>query len=378
MITRTALSCVPVAAIAASLLCFVVSCESNKHRGETVLLAEPAYYQTAVPADAAAHDEAPSRPVRLSSLNGLARVLGGIEGGESIGSGWTYHQRQMDALWRTHELGRGQHIRTWAASQISDLQHHGSVFYPFSGPDFLFAHELFPYAGSYILCGLETIEPLPDVATLTPGDIAVALDRLRYAINDLMQAGYFVSKDMRSTLKSSRFQGVLPIFLALLARTGNSVTGVSNVGANGVLVRFSSPSGGARRLYYFRQDLSNSGLGGGSFLNFVSGHGRPPAMIKSASYLMHNNDFSKIRDYLVRNSSGIIQDPSGVPFRDLVAAGMAISLYGNYRGTLGIFSHQQPDLAEAYHSGRYPVSSVNFGFGYLYTPSSTSIIVARR
>jgi hypothetical protein len=93
---------------------------------------------------------------------------------------------------------------------------------------------------------------------------------------------------------------------------------------------------------------------------------------------MHNDSFSTIRNYLVRNTSGLVQDPSGVPWRTLASSGLSLSLYGNYQGTIGIFSQQQQDLRAAYQSGSYSVQPVDFGFGYLYYPDRTSIIVARR
>ena len=53
-------------------------------------------------------------------------------------------------------------------------------------------------------------------------------------------------------------------------------------------------------------------------------------------------------------------------------------VYGNYRGTLGIFSGcQQPDLTAAYSSGHHSVKPLNFGFGYLVNPQTTSIMVGR-
>jgi hypothetical protein len=144
------------------------------------------------------------------------------------------------------------------------------------------------------------------------------------------------------------------------------------------MIRFRNGFGGMKRLFYFRQDLSNGGTRfGGPFLTFVAKQGNPPALVKSASYLMHDSGFSNIRNYLLRSSSGLVQDPSGVPYRDIVAAGLNLKLYGNYQGTLGIFSQQQGDLMAAYRSGRHPAQPVNFGFGYLYNASTTSLMVAR-
>ena len=325
-----------------------------------------------------------------TSINGVARMFAGLDGSAS-----PYHQQQMDALWRTHEYSRGQQVRSWASSEIGDLQGHRALFYPFSGPDYLFAHELFPRAETYILCGLEPAEPLPNLQSLSQGEIAAGLDSLRTSITSIMQAGYFITTDMRRDLQSSRFRGVLPVLLAFLARTGATVDSVdivridgagnvvlsstSSGAAPGLMIRYRSGFGGLKRLFYFRQDLSNSGTRpNGPFLTFVAKQGYPPALVKSASYLMHNESFSTIRNYLVRSSSGLVQDPSGVPWRTLANSGLALSLYGNYQGTIGIFSQQQPDLVTAYRSGSYAVQPVSFGFGYLYNADRTSIIVARQ
>lgn len=330
-------------------------------------------------------------PFRSSAINDVARMFAGLSGSTAS----PYHQQQMDALWRSHDLGRGQSVRAWASSAIGDLQRHRALFYPFSGPDYLFARELFPDAETYILCGLEPAEPLPDLGTLSPGEVAAGLDGLRNALSSIMSAGYFVTKDMRSDLQSTRFRGVLPVLLAFLARTGATVDSVDIVqldgsgspvltrtsggAAPGLMIRFRTGLGGLKRLFYFRQDLSNgSTRPGGAFLTFVAKQGYPPALVKSASYLMHGDSFSTIRNYLTHSTSGLVQDPSGVPYRHLINAGLSLDLYGNYQSTLGIFSQQQPDLRAAYQSGQHPVHPVNFGFGYLHSPSTTSIIVARR
>ena len=207
-----------------------------------------------------------------------------------------------------------------------------------------------------------------------------------------MQFRYFNTKDMRRDLANTRCQGVLPVILTFMARTGHSVESVdlvrldgngqpviANASANapGLLIRGHSPSGSVKRVFYFRQDLSDGGLHpGGSFLKFVSSLGRPPAFVKSASYLMQGDGFQTIRKYLLTGCRGIVQDPSGVPYRNLLAAGDDVRLYGNYQGTLDMFkAHQQPDLIAAYQNGS--ASSLNFGIGYLYRSSNTSLMVAR-
>jgi len=347
--------------------------------------------------------EALNVPFRSSAINDVARMLAGMEVYAGQGgfaavrdtSAWPYHQQQMNGLWSVHENGRGRALRAWAASEIGDMRRHRALFYPFSGPDYLFAHEMFPSAETYILCGLEPAEPLPNLASLSPGEVSNGLSGLRNALGSIMQAGYFITKDMRSDLQSTRFRGALPVLLAFLARTGATVDSVDIVrldgtgtpvqtsaaggAAPGLMIRFRNGFGGMKRLFYFRQDLSNgSTRPGGAFLTFVAKQGYPPALVKSASYLMHQGSFSTIKNYLLRQTSGLVQDPSGVPYRDIVNAGLSLNLYGNYQGTLGIFSQQQPDLMAAYRNGRHPVQQINFGFGYCYNPSTSCIMVARQ
>jgi len=74
-----------------------------------------------------------------------------------------------------------------------------------------------------------------------------------------------------------------------------------------------------------------------------------------------------------------VQDPSGIPYRNLVGSGMDLRLYGNYQGTLEMFSeHQQTDLIQAYREGRHSARPIDFGVGYMFDPSRTCLMVARR
>ena len=243
-----------------------------------------------------------------------------------------------------------------------------------------------------VLCGLESCEPLPPLSQLNATEVDTSLAGLKTSLSTAMQFSFFITKDMRRDLANTRFKGVLPVILTFMARTGHSVDSVdlvrldgngqpviANAGGNapGLLIRGYSPSGHMKRVFYFRQDLSDGGLHpGGAFLKFVSSLGRPPAFVKSASYLMHEDGFQTIRNYLLTSCRGIVQDPSGVPYRNLLAAGADVRLYGNYQGTLDMFkAHQQPDLIAAYQQGGgVPLS---FGVGYLYRASNTCLMVGR-
>lgn len=343
-------------------------------------------------------------PGKASSLTDVARVLAGMDAANGRGDystvrelpGWLTHQQRLNELWGEYQVRHEQPIRAWAAREIRDLVGAPAVFYPFSGPDFLFANAFFPHADTFVLCGLEPAEPLPPLASLSGDEIDAGLSGLRTAINNVMQYSFFITKDMRNDLQATRFRGVLPVLLVFLARSGHTIDSVDTIrldaGGNpvlsdaasgntqGLLIRARGPNGAARRVFYIRQDLSNDSMHAGApFLRLIDQLGRPPAFTKSASYLMHEDGFSVIRDYLLRRPQAVVQDPSGVPYRAFVQRGWNLRLYGNYLRTLDLFgeSCQQPDLAAAYQEGRHGAQPLPFGIGYLYQPSTTCLMVAR-
>ncbi|MDZ4401946.1 hypothetical protein [Prosthecobacter sp.] len=340
-------------------------------------------------------------PTQSESINDIARLFAGMDAsfGQNVASSvrnssaWTAHKQRMDNLWATHLSLHREPLRAWANGEIGDVQGANALFYPFSGPDFLFASVICPSAETYVMCGLEPAEPLPRLGDLSQGEIDRGLYGLHNSVSTIMQNSYFITTDMRNDLQATRFRGVLPVIMAFMARTGYTVESVDTVrldgagnvtlsgssGNTGLMIRCRSGLGGLKRVFYFKQDLSNGGVSsGGPFLTFVSRLGRVPAFTKSASYLMHEGGFSSIRDFLLRHSSAIVQDPSGVPYREFVRHGWDVWLYGNYRSTLDIFSGcQQPDLVSAYSSGRHAVKPLNFGIGYLMNPQTTSLMVGR-
>ena len=188
---------------------------------------------------------------------------------------WQEHAQRMDWMWQTHLSQHRDPIQQWASGEISDLRASSAVFYPFSGPDFLFADAFFPGADTYIRCGLEGAEPMPQLASLTAADIQNGLAQLRSTLNTSMQFSYFITKDMRSDLQATRFRGVLPVLMVCLARTGHQIESVDTVqldaggnavmagssGNTGLLIRFRGGWGSTKHLFYFRQDLANGGLG---------------------------------------------------------------------------------------------------------------------
>lgn len=324
-----------------------------------------------------------------SSIGDTARYLAGMSGSSRDdlalsrnSAEWKAHSARMDKLWAQHS-GRRSHLRRFNTGTGG-----GTVFYPFGGPDYLHANALFGGSGTYILVGLEGVDEMPDLTKMSASELSSGLNGISNSLRTVAGASYFITKEMRVDLASTRFRGTLPLLLAMAARCGHNISSVTPVGIDGGGNLTSRSAGascpgwhikaGGKNIFYFKEDLSNGGLGDKRLLRFVSSKGKPVVFVKSASYLMHNNSFSTIRDYILTSSKGLVQDPSGVPYKYLNDAGWNIKLYGNYQGPIGTFSgNHQADLVAAYQNKTHPVKPLSFGLGYLMNPSRACIIVAR-
>ena len=255
------------------------------------------------------------------------------------------------------------HVRSWAGDNSAVSHVSGTVYYMFSGPDFLYAHTFFPNASTYIMCGIEPVGTVPDITKMAPGNIASDLSNVRHALDTILTTHYFITKDMRVDLTRGYIGGTLPLLFVFLEKSGCTINAVNFSGPS-VQIDFHSPSGKSQTLYYFKTDLSNGG-GNGSFLAFCKRHAPGASLLKSASYLMHEGGFSTIRNFLLANSTVIIQDDSGIPFHDFDQRHWNVKLYGAYQTPNGMFGkYPQPDLMNATqksNSGQWGFSFGNAG-----------------
>ncbi len=259
----------------------------------------------------------------------------------------------------------------------------------FSGPDFLYANTFFPSASTYIFCGLEPVGPVPDVTSLPRGALPGSLGNLRKSLNAVLSFSFFLTKELKVDLGATRLSGTLPVLYVFIARTGNTLKSAELVSltdegelsagkgpTSGVKIVFSRGSGPDQTLYYFSTDLSNQGIKNRpGFIRFCGKQGDGNGLVKAASYLMHLNEFSDVRDFLLANGKTLVQDDSGIPYRFFSPEQWDVLLLGRYPGPIKLFDNRfQSDLARAFKAINPP--PLTFSFGYRWHPSESSVIVA--
>ena len=248
------------------------------------------------------------------------------------------------------------------ASHASEAYHSSAtMYYMFGGPDALYANTFFPNAHTYILAGLEPVGQVGDLTKLSPEALRGELSALRGSMSTILSFHYFITKDMRTGLGAGQINGTLPILYVFLARLGNTILDTTYVSSPspGVKITFSRGGGGPQTLYYFKTDLSGGGSG---FLKWCAGQGPGNSLLKAASYLMHGDGFTGVRNFLLNNSRVIVQDDSGIPLRAFTK-GWTVNYYGRYVPHAEMFGQfHQPDLAALFDKN--PPPELGFAFGY--------------
>src|SRR5690606_27016209 len=100
----------------------------------------------------------------------------------------------------------------------------------------------------------------------------------------------------------------------------------------GVKITFTGREGKAQTLYYFQTDLSNGGTTRSGFLKFCEQLGLAEVFIKSASYLLHSDNFSTVRGFLLARGTAVVQDDSGIPVRYFPTQDWQLRPFGRYLG----------------------------------------------
>ena len=339
---------------------------------------------------------------RLSDLNDVSRYLAGMPGGQGSplnedrhSAHWQQHRANMNELWRQFSEYRQPRMAEFSGKELGGLRNQETVFYPFSGPDILFPMAFFPGSRNFLLCGLEGGELLPDLTALGAGERQAGLDGVYTSLTTALNCSFFITKDMRVDLQRTRLQGTLPIELVFLARQGMDiqsvvpvhVTGAGTVAPGtgdgrcpGYQVRCRAGWGSAINVYYFKENLANDNLASDSrYLRFVASFGGVATYLKSASYLMHSGEFSRIRGAILDQSVAVLEDDSGIPIRYFPSDRWDMHYYGNYTGVLDIFSeYYQTDLMDAYSHIPAANRQLDFGLGYRYEAGKSALILARR
>jgi hypothetical protein len=335
--------------------------------------------------------------------NDYARFIAGLKSNQGplaakeANPAWINFARIMDQSWGRFKQRQLEVMESWASQELAQAQ-CPTVFYPFSGPDFVNMFTLFPQAHTYLMVSLEPVGErrdfsAPQAYTFFPG--------LQRSLYDLLQLSFFITPKLRASLGKHDIEGVLSVLLFFLAREGVRVEDVqywvmkpegtieetpvttapitcSPGDIPGLKITFARPGASEpQTLYYFRFNLGNDSMRQNQqFLSFLEKFGPLTTFSKAASYLMHKPYFSAIRQFILDKSSYVLESDSAIPVSYFNPSAWNLQFYGCYKGPIELFYNRyQPELAEIYQTSQ-DIRPLPFGICYRHRPRTSNLMLA--
>ncbi len=338
----------------------------------------------------------PARAADAVTADDTARFLAGLQPSADSpltpltrDPAWQRHARFFDTAFAQLEQHQLSKVRAWADANLAAPR--PTMFYMFSGPDFLYANAFYSKATTYVLSALEPPGAVPDLTRLPHGAVEAALYNVEHSLGSILSFSFFITKKMKVDLHASEISGTLPILYVFLARSGKTIHSVTpvalddkgavyvgnqNPGSNathGLRIAFSGNDGVEKTLYYFSTDLSNPGAKASGFLKFCETLAPGNSLIKSASYLMHSGSFSVVRNFILNQSSTIIQDDSGIPLGYYNPKKWRFFPFGRYAGPIAEFQGKyQQQYAELFERAQ----PMDFGIGYRWHTYESNLLLS--
>ncbi len=315
---------------------------------------------------------------------------------------WDAHSKFIDSSWSRLERKRLKAMKDWGREEFKDVAAKTNIiFYPFSGPDYLTANAFFPNADKYIMLGLEPVGKLPELDKFKRGEPSEYSTDFKKSLGDIFDKSYFITRKMQSDFQAQKVNGLLPILAFFIQRTGNEILdikylvryeqdSISEVAYDfksadkkpfGVRVDFLQ-EGKQKSVYYFKYDVSNKNFNDTTvFRKYISDNTQGAiTYIKSASYLLHAGFMSNMRTLILNNSSSVIQDDTGIPYKFFEEGKFETKLYGQYTRPVEDFPYLslQKPLQEAFHKDSLNVKKLPFHLGYHWGSKKDVIIFAKK
>jgi hypothetical protein len=335
---------------------------------------------------------------RAKHLNNIANFIAGISS-DSLGElhsymltpEWKTYSQECSVAWDKFKKLSDQVVE-WRVKELPKAADSvRTLFYPFGGPDYLFANIFFPNARNYIMIGLEGPGTVPQFDASNKENLKDILAMYKVAIEDVIQLSFFRTVDMKVEMANKAIDGTAPIIMLFLARSGKKIIDVQPMilDKNGILVqcdsktkhtavgiKFYNPGDTTiRNIYYLSTNLADPALKANQpFMKFLQNiDSNSLSFVKSATYLMHKSYFSIIRNTVLTKSTMILQDDSGIAYHFFDKKKWNISLYGTYEKPISLFKDfYEPDLFDAYKKDS---KTLSFRIGY---NQKSHLLVAHR
>ena len=318
-------------------------------------------------------------------------LVGGAQANAGVPFFGAGSKAQADGAWDYYQKTIGQPMSEWAKTEVRRAP-GGTVFYPFSGPDFVTVSHLFPQADRFVMVAMQAAGEPADMANMSSGRVQSFQAKFMREWMKFSRLAFFRTDDLNEDLRDKHAQiGVTTILITFALYSGYDVKAVYPIvfdEASGDYIKGNGPWKSVRLelskagkpvvLDYVSLDLSDGVLSqSASTRAWLARESRHPVLLKAASHLLQETYFAVLKDILVENATMVIQDETGLNYTNLAQIG-SVDLYGGFLYPHELFNRKkQESLAQAYRESK-DVKPLPFAFSYNKTTERRSVQIVRR
>ncbi|TMQ15991.1 MAG: hypothetical protein E6J90_24660 [Deltaproteobacteria bacterium] len=334
------------------------------------------------------------------------------------------HCKEMAEIYGSYRKAWADEAKSFIASlRPKDLPK--AVVYPFGGGDLSSALAVYPDATELTTISLEAAGDVRAIDTIKSARLDEEVDAIGTEIRRLYRSAHSTTKSLQAA-SHSELPGTLMFALAGLAvhgmepvalryfdiEPGGQLSYLSNAQLDERAAEFAAKKLGTappRKIthYWYEQvsafanveiqfrprgdaaaplrtyrhivaNLDDSHMAADDrVLRHLRGKGKVSVMTKAASFLLWYDDFSKIRDYLLRNTAWMISDASGIPPSYAGPAGFEQITYGEFTGPYFVIDDKntRAEFVKLWKS--QPHRDLPFRFGYPDAAKHNHLMIMR-
>jgi hypothetical protein len=376
------------------------------------------------------------------TLNELAAIIAGNIDSSKIfpnvvsSKSYKEYASGFSEKWKRFDTGRISKLAAFRDTVLSkQVKPEKTLFYPFSGPDILYADIFFPEVDTFILFGLEPVGTLPDLNSIANDSLENYFRKLNTSLNAILKFSFFRTESMHKDLRNAEVNGTIHLLLLFLNRTANEIVSVkpltidtlghkryystfaelkasgsttkelaivskspgkSNkspkngeaekpltpphyLSAKGVEILFKSASGKLKTLRYYSLNAADQALKNNpGFVTYLNNLKNFNTYLKGASYLLHKDYFSIVRNTILKGSSTVVQDDSGIAIKYFLDSdSWDYKLYGDYTKPISLFRNAYQKKLDSLYKANGS-THLGFGIGYNFKDKNSNLMVAKR
>jgi len=175
-----------------------------------------------------------ARAADTVTVDDTARFLAGLQPSEGSpltpltkDPSWQHYAKFFDNAFAQLEQRQLSKVQAWADTNLAAPK--PTMFYFFSGPDFLYANAFYSKANTYVMAALEPSGSVPDLLKMPRGSVDAALGNIEHSLSTVMSFSFFITKHMKTDLHAGQVSGALPLLFVFMERSGKTISEVTPV-----------------------------------------------------------------------------------------------------------------------------------------------------